>query len=251
MEFQEKVVMFFLTGLSNLCCFPVLLVIYKRKMVFGTMIGVFTFICSFLYHSMESLEIQEFYLTYSDWHRLDNIGSIMSLIYLFVHLMDNLEYSNGIYLSAHENIIDRVLCYLGLFITLLMQTKHPWNLENTVVPIAIFASITIGKTILYRKPRLHKQNFGFGCAILALGLICFYKGLDDNHDYLRIWHGCWHICGSAALFYFYQSIRKDEKIQGIHIEISHKDEYFTLWATILQVYSCGFWTNKTKIHREV
>ena len=125
MQVYENILMFLITGISNLLCFPGLYVIYKRNMLFGFMIGIFTVICSFMYHSMESLEIKLLYITYSDWHKLDNIGSIMSLIYLFVFLMDNLENSNGIYISEHENKIDRTLCYAGLFITLLMQANHP------------------------------------------------------------------------------------------------------------------------------
>ena len=121
----EHIVMFAITGLSNLFCFPCLYIVYKRKMVFCFINGLFTFLCSFMYHSMESLNIKTFYLTCTDWHKLDNIGSIMSLVYLMVFLMDNLEYSHGLYLSEYENKVDRIILYLALFITLFMQTDHP------------------------------------------------------------------------------------------------------------------------------
>ena len=232
-------------------CFPALYVIYKRGMLFGTMIGVFTFTCSFLYHSMESLEINQFYLSYSDWHKLDNIGSIMSLIYLFVHLMDNLEYSEGIYISIHETKVDRVYCYLGLFITLLMQTKHPWDIENTVVPIVLFFCLAVGKAIFYRRPRINWQYFRYGCGILTLGIFCFYKGLDDANDYLRIWHGLWHICGSTFMFYFYQSIRKDTGIRGLEIEISPRHEYYSFWNTLVYMYTCGYFPKEFGLHRDI
>ena len=239
MQAYEKAVMFLATGLSNFWCFPSLYIVYKRKMIFGFMIGIFTFLCSFMYHSMESLEIRTFYLTYSEWHKLDNIGSIMSLIYLLVFLMDNIDYSDGTYISRYETNIDRVLCYLGLFITLLMQTKHPWDLENTLVPLALFLLILVFKVTFVRKPRIIQQNFMTAWGILAFGFVCFYKGLDDEKDYLRIWHGIWHFCGSAALFYFYQSIPKDKPLKILNFEPGPSYPNCNFWKTLAYIYTLG------------
>ena len=50
-----------------------------------------------------------------------------------------------------------------------------------------------------------------GCLIMAVGIIGFAKGLDDENDYLRLWHGLWHCFGSVAYFYLWQSIDKDRK----------------------------------------
>lgn len=210
MQDHERLIMFIITGLTNFLCFPALFIVYYKRMLFAFMIGSFTFLCSLLYHSLESLEIPKLYLTISDWHRLDNIGSIMTLIYLAVFLMDNIDKSSQEYSSQHECVTDRALCYLALFLTMIMQTKHPWDLENTIVPVALFYMILVGKIIFYRAPRVNKVNLNKGLTVLGFGIICFYKGLDDNNDYLRIWHGMWHCCGSIALFFFYQSLMKDK-----------------------------------------
>jgi hypothetical protein len=241
MQSSERLLMFIFTGLSNFWCFPCLYLIYKRKMVFGFMLGSFTFLCSLIYHSMDSLEIHEMYLTASDWHRLDNIGSIMSLIYLFVFLMDNLDRDGDIYISCYESNTDRVLLYLGLFITLLMQTKHPWDLENTLIPILLYGVVLILKVLLVRRPRIIRQNFSKACSILGFGFYCFNKGLDDANDYLRMWHGIWHFCGSASLFYFYQSVPKDKPLKMIHFEPGPNYPTYGFWRTLVYVYSCGLY----------
>jgi predicted membrane channel-forming protein YqfA (hemolysin III family) len=41
----------------------------------------------------------------------------------------------------------------------------------------------------------------------ALGLFFFYLGLDDANDYLRIYHGIWHICASVFGYYCLTSVR--------------------------------------------
>jgi predicted membrane channel-forming protein YqfA (hemolysin III family) len=246
MLLEEKVAMFVVTGLSNFGCFPGLYLLYQKNLVFTLIIGVFTFICSFMYHSMESLEINVFYLTRADWHKLDNIGAIMTLICLFVYLMDNLEYANGTYISKYENKVDRVLYYTGLVVTLVMQTKHPWDLENTVFPILLYFCIGIGKILFVRKPRIKARYFYRGCGILALAFVCFYKGLDDSKDYLRIWHGLWHICGSLALFNFYQSIRKHQQIDYLYVETDKRYPYYPFLPTFFKVCSLGFYEKTSK-----
>ena len=228
--------MFLTTGLTNFLCFPVLFIVFHQRMVFAYMNGVLTFVCSLLYHSLESLEIPGLYLSASDWHKLDNIASIMTLIYLAIFLMDNLDYSSKDHSSQYECVTDRVLCYLGLFLTIIMQTKHPWDLENTVVPVVLFYLILIIKIVFVRRPRINRKNFNKGIMILGFGVICFYKGLDDENDYLRIWHGLWHCGGSISLFYFYQSLMKDKDIGNLQVGLGCVQAnfgYFQTWGILM------------------
>ena len=41
-------------------------------------------------------------------------------------------------------------------------------------------------------------------ALMCISLIFFYKGLDDLNDYLRIWHGLWHVFIGLTSFYLIQ-----------------------------------------------
>jgi len=233
MQDYERLIMFIITGLTNFLCFPALFIVHTQKMLFAFMVGSFTFICSLLYHCLESLEVPSLYLTRSDWHKLDNIGSIMTLIYLAVFLMDNIDESSNDHSGRFECTTDRALCYLGLFLTMIMQTKHPWDLENTLVPVVLFYLILIGKTVFVRKPRINRKNFHKGIGVLGFGVVCFYKGLDDDNDYLRIWHGLWHCGGSISLFYFYQSLLKDKSIGSVQ-GVQQNFGYLQTWGLLIR-----------------
>jgi len=40
-----------------------------------------------------------------------------------------------------------------------------------------------------------------GLMLMACGIVCFYFGLDEFWDYLRIFHGLWHLLvGLSSLF---------------------------------------------------
>lgn len=40
-----------------------------------------------------------------------------------------------------------------------------------------------------------------GGIFMMLAFYCFYHGLDEFKDYLRIHHGCWHV--NVSLFSFF------------------------------------------------
>lgn len=126
MEFYEHLFMFLFTAITNLWSIPSLYLVYKRNRPFLLQAGIFTFVTSFMYHASESLDVELLFLTRIGWHKLDNIGSILCLILLIVHLMDNIDKDElGRYISVNECRKDRFLGYLGLWITLILQTKHP------------------------------------------------------------------------------------------------------------------------------
>jgi hypothetical protein len=117
----EEFLMLIITGVTNVACIPALYLLYAKRMYFQVYLGIFTFITSFLYHSMESVHIKAFYLNSGGWHRLDNIAAIMCFITLFIYLMDNLQKSpKDKYKSVPFCDTDLMLNMLGLFITLTM-----------------------------------------------------------------------------------------------------------------------------------
>jgi len=40
-----------------------------------------------------------------------------------------------------------------------------------------------------------------GTLILGGAFVCFYFGLDENWDYLRLFHGMWHMLVGIHSFY--------------------------------------------------
>ena len=46
----------------------------------------------------------------------------------------------------------------------------------------------------------------FGLISLTLGICCFSIGLDDANDYLRLFHGIWHVFASGFGYFCLKSV---------------------------------------------
>ena len=75
-DLKGKLIMVFVTAISNFACLPVLCLVYKQKKPIELWYGFFTFVTSFMYHLLDSLDLKEFVVEVGTWHKLDNIGSI-------------------------------------------------------------------------------------------------------------------------------------------------------------------------------
>ena len=248
----EHGLMFVLTGLTNFACFPLLFLSYRRATVFHWYVGFFTFFSSFMYHSQEALGLEEVYLTVSQWHRLDNIGSILAWIMIMVNFMDNLDRdATGAYVSPVVAKLDYHLLYGGLILTLVMQTKHPWDLENTLVPI-IVASVVAGvKVFFIRRPRIDLQYVKLGTPFFVAALYCFAKGLNEHEDYLRIHHGLWHLFGSIGIFYLWQSVDKMRHDPCVAIAKFEEVERFGLLTCLSHMLGLSRLRVDTKVKSQV
>uniref|UniRef100_M4C0X1 Uncharacterized protein n=1 Tax=Hyaloperonospora arabidopsidis (strain Emoy2) TaxID=559515 RepID=M4C0X1_HYAAE len=85
---------------------------------------------------------------------------------------------------------------------LIFQEKDPWNKWNSVVPVASsFAVLLLSFALRRRIPRYNLQQFRRGLILLLCGVGCFVRGLEDETDPFRIFHGCWHGFVGAAAYY--------------------------------------------------
>ena len=242
----EKAVMLLITGITNFACFPALYVLYHKKMTLQFHIGVFTFVTSFLYHSLESLGWKQLYLRVGRWHMLDNIGSIMCFIILLVYFMDNLHKKDNCYASKNVCNTDINLIMIGGGVTLVMQTKHPWDLENTVCPILLFVGVLVVKLVFWRKPRVNSEYLKKGGLLMLCAVICFVRGLDDETDYLRFWHGCWHCFVGLSSFFLWQSVEKDSPLPGVNVTKFQKQPKFEFWPVLAKVLTFRFFQKTQK-----
>lgn len=125
-------------------------------------------------------------MTAGQWHRLDNVFAILGLQLMCVHLLPR----------AHVGAsVREVLCWSAVALTTWAQEAGPWRLSHTVVPIAVFAA-----PLLVWRPRLGGAGRAWTLAMigsLAVAVLAFAKGLDDERDYLRMWHGLWHVAASS------------------------------------------------------
>ena len=231
--------MLLITGITNFSCFPALYVLYHKGLYFQFHVGVFTFITSFAYHSLESIQWERFYIDRGTWHKLDNIGSITCFIMLFVYWMDNLQFKRGNYYSKHVVSADTHLNMIGLFITMIMQANHPWWLENTVIPIIIFFVLFLIKVIFIRRPRFNSYYIIRGACLLLVAIYFFTKGLDENSDYLRINHGMWHCFVGMSSFFLWQCIDKDKINDSQIIKFSNQERY-NFWVVIGKIVTLKF-----------
>jgi hypothetical protein len=236
----EQLGTFCAAGLSNFGCLPALYIIWRRGLLINTYVGIFTLSTSFLYHATDALGVESLYLTPTQWHKLDNIGSVLSMILLLIYLMDNLDRNSlGELESRHESRSDRHLTYWGLLLTISMQTKNPWDIFNTYFPILIFLGIFIFR-VAQRRPRLNAVMFRRGMGLLGIAICLFVLGLDDERDYLRIMHGLWHTIGSFSMFYLMQSIDKDKPDPKLQIARLPKMERFSFWQACCHLATLQF-----------
>jgi len=139
-----------------------------------------TMTTSFMYHVCDSID-GPLWLTEGQWHRLDNIGSIMSFVMWIIHLMD----------LRHHPVFERYLQYFFFAMVLAFQEKNPWDERNTVIPVAVcFAFLLVSFVVHRRVPKYEVQPFRRGLLLLFCGIGCFVRGLDDDSDPFRFFHGC-------------------------------------------------------------
>ena len=191
----EQFLMLIITGITNFICIPSLIHVYRRKLYFEAFIAILTMVTSFLYHSMDSVDITNLFLSDLQWHRLDNIGSIECFCMLMVYLMDN-----------QNPELDIQLNMAGLFLALICQEKAPWQIIYTIFPIFCYMTcLCITICVRPRKPKYNKKFLLTGLICFCCAFIGFFKGLNEFTDYLRMWHGSWHMMIGLGSFFMWQA----------------------------------------------
>lgn len=184
-----------ITAVTNVAMVPVIRIFYQRRQAFECFIGLFTCVTSFLYHFCESIQ-QDVFLSAGAWHRLDNIASILAICGYILYLC-----------NWRNQLLTACVQYLVLVTVLLAQESGPWALSHTLFPVCIcicvlLVSRVIGvptqTTIAQRKPAI------LGTTLLLLACLCFGKGLQQQQDPLRLWHGLWHCFVGMSMYYNFQ-----------------------------------------------
>ena len=105
-------------------------------------------------------------------------------------------------MDIRHQVLERYVQYFFLAMVLAFQEKNPWDEWNSVVPVASsFVILLMSFALRRRVPGYNSQQFRRGLLLLLCGVACFVRGLDDDTDPFRIFHGCWHgFVGAAAYF---------------------------------------------------
>ena len=202
---------------------PVSVVLLRQGRDFEAFAALFTMLTSFMYHLCDSIQ-RRLWMNAGQWHRLDNIGSILAFSCWFIFLASfrnprtaaRIKYAAAcfavslpsFFLSANQLPADCVFRLVFLAVVLLCQEYGPWDERFTVGPILAAATIFVVRIVFFRDAmqhvvwRPHPLRMGLGCLVLAV--LCFARGLDDATDPFRIFHGGWHFFGGVASYYLWQ-----------------------------------------------
>lgn len=166
--------------------------------MFEFTLAIFGITSSFMYHICDSFNMT-FILNVSQWHRLDNVGVISSLGVWFVHFS-----------CFSDPLVDISFRYSVLFVTLILQQAHPFDLRFTVTPLLLFALFpTVKYCLLHRQwPSLHLNSFITGLGTMLIAVPFFILGQNECEDPYRFYHGLWHFFGGAASFFLWTTTRR-------------------------------------------
>lgn len=186
-----------IAAFSNFTSIPLVMRCYQRNWQFVGLMCFCSAFTSFMYHFCEIYNC-EIFLSFSAWHRLDNVFAVTSMSLYMLYLTGNI---------TNDNLV-----YSTLLVAILAQEKDPWNLKYTVIPIVMYAVIGIIANIHWKLgvPEFRYDKLLKGSGLLFIGGIFFVKGLDEHTDYLRFHHGVWHFFLGIASYYNLDSVRMKE-----------------------------------------
>lgn len=114
----------------------------------------------------------------------------MSFVIWAIHLMD-----------VPNALHQRYLQYVFLALVLVFQEKNPWDEFNSYMPILLCFSVLFTSFAVRRRiPRYDWVQLMRGIFFLVCGVGCFIRGLDDDNDPFRFFHGCWHAFIGASAY---------------------------------------------------
>jgi hypothetical protein len=91
----------------------------------------------------------------------------------------------------------------------------------------------------YGVRNLNMKPIRKGLIIMVFGFFCFFKGLDDANDYLRMYHAIWHLLIGFSCYYVWQGRENDEHILGyfeiLKLPLDTEIEYFGNEVQIIQL----------------
>lgn len=217
MPASGHILTFIFTGVTDLALVPPLIVMSKYRRHFEIYVGCVMLVSAFCYNFLDaanrgdaeskswSLLIPE-----EDWHRISNVSSTTYIMLLIIHL-------------AHlkDADVNIVLRYLSASLVVIAQVKDGFWMQETQYTVAVVVVGVVALVLRYvafgEIPVYFTTENGVRCGILGvLTGICFYLGLDDDHDSFRFAHGLSHLFAGMALTFLWNLIprpkRKDDDV---------------------------------------
>jgi len=194
--------MMIITVLTNMSGVPATIHSWLSGSAFAAVIGAGTIATSTLYHLGDTTDDYVLGMTEGNWHRLDNVFSILSFISLQIYVIAAT--------WSHEDV--EFTRTLFIVLVMFLQELGPWRLECTLIPI--FCAFFLFVHYCRSNPKVWEElredrsgSFLRASQLLAIGVCGFYFGLDEDNDYLRIAHGAWHLFTGLSFYFFSKGLR--------------------------------------------
>lgn len=186
--------------LTNFCGIPLLRWAWRKRLYFEAWVFFWLLITSTLYHTCDTFAgMKILLLNEGQWHRLDNVFSIVAFQAVFLHYC---------LCRSDTQRLDKYRWGLVTF-ALFCQEAAPWRVEMTLVPIAAAAGFALYARQMspaHVRPAIAVARLGIGLAFLAVAVFCFARGLDEKADWLRLYHGGWHVFVAIGMTMIFQAV---------------------------------------------
>ncbi|KAJ4460556.1 putative E3 ubiquitin-protein ligase [Paratrimastix pyriformis] len=185
----------FVTIATSVTAIPATLLVLRKKAIWEFCISIFANGTSVMYHLCEALNISVAGMNAGQWHRLDNIGAVLTFAALAFYMMD---------LTASSLPLVEGVRWAFLFFTLWCQERGPWKVEMTVIPCVLAWVIFLLWAVRGMLPKYKWVYIYRSLPFFAAAFVFFAWGLDDDHDLTliswfgrqlvvrRLRHGMWH-----------------------------------------------------------
>lgn len=184
--------------LSHVPMLPTIVLLYRRRLPFECINGLYSIVVSFMYHACEAAGNSTFFMSPGQWHRLDNVGAIGSIVVTMVHLA-----------CIESQQVSDYIKFIAMVIITILQEGHPWDVRYTVAPILLSVALPLFSHFLYPRRRrgIVGRRLVFSGVFFAVAIVFFVVGLDDSNDPFRMFHGLFHCFVAAAMFCTWAAIR--------------------------------------------
>jgi len=178
----EQLAQLMTTGVSNCFMIPTAFKAWNSGLYFDAIVGVFAILTSTAYHTLETLNTRFLGGDSLRFHQADNVFSVALFCFFAIQ-----------FAQVESPAVTDLFKLVILGTSVCVQCIAPWNPWYSFVPIATSYGGVIAYLLVKRKrPEICWKNFRVAAATFLLAIITFVVGLQDDYDYLRIFHGLWH-----------------------------------------------------------
>ncbi|KAJ8604346.1 hypothetical protein CTAYLR_002525 [Chrysophaeum taylorii] len=175
----------------------------RRGRACEVLTGLALAVTSTLYHVCDTARVEILSMNAGNWHRLDNVFTILSFGSLGPLLMGR---------AATQAQVDgfrAAVLVFGLF----FQELNPWSLPCMLAPVCAASVLYAAWAATYaarghHRRRLATREFWWACGVQVVSLACFARGLDhqNGRDPRRLFHGAWHALNALAATLFVRAL---------------------------------------------